>query len=151
MLIWGKIFNQTTKIFEFRVLPTLPRPSTAASESRRWRLSNCPPGASTRSTSAAVSRQHSGNSYNQSWKPTIISVRIDILKCIKIFIFFKTQICTENASRFSRQCMQCIYWFAYCTSFLYRFAFWKKWTCGHTWENLDGQKLFGVSVSGDKL
>ena len=31
---------------------------------------------------------------------------------------------------------------------MYRFAFGRKWKSKHTWENLDGQKLLGVSVSG---
>jgi len=31
-----------------------------------------------------------------SWKPSTISVRPDFLKCVQIFIFIKTQICTES-------------------------------------------------------
>ena len=31
---------------------------------------------------------------------------------------------------------------------VYRFTIWRKWKSGHTWENLYGQKLLGVSVSG---
>ena len=33
-----------------------------------------------------------------------ISVRLDFLKCVHIFIFFKMQICTESVSIFSRHC-----------------------------------------------
>ena len=40
---------------------------------------------------------------NQSWKPSTISVRLDFLKCVQIFLSSKTQICTENVSRFSWQ------------------------------------------------
>ena len=36
-------------------------------------------------------------------KPSTISVRLDFLKCVQIFIFFKTQFPTESVSRFSRQ------------------------------------------------
>ena len=38
------------------------------------------------------------------WKPPIISVRLDFIKCVQICFFFKTQICTdrgESVSRFS--------------------------------------------------
>ena len=41
--------------------------------------------------------------------PTI-SVVLDFLKCVKIFIFFKTQICTESVSRFSRHYTDMRYW-----------------------------------------
>ena len=30
------------------------------------------------------------------------SVRLDILKCVQIFFSYKTEICIENVSRFSR-------------------------------------------------
>ena len=36
------------------------------------------------------------------WKLQTISVRLDFLKCVQIFIFFKTQFCTECVSNFSR-------------------------------------------------
>ena len=74
-----------------------------------------------------------------SWKPSTISVRLDFLKCVHIFFFFKRQICKEIASRFTDEKIY--------THVLYSFAFWGKWKSGHTWENLDGQKLLAVSVS----
>ena len=37
------------------------------------------------------------------WKPPTITVRLDFLKCVHIFLSSKTQICTEKVSRFSRQ------------------------------------------------
>ena len=33
-----------------------------------------------------------------------ISVHQDFLKCVQILVFFKTQICTENVSRYHRHC-----------------------------------------------
>ena len=36
-------------------------------------------------------------------KPPTVSVRLDFLKCVQIFFSSKTQIWTENVSRFSRQ------------------------------------------------
>ena len=63
------------------------------------------------------------SAFHSKWlrqKPPTISIRLDFLKCVQIF-----------PSRF-----------------LYRFAFWRKGKCRHTWENLDGQKYLGVSNSG---
>ena len=38
----------------------------------------------------------------QSWKPPTISVHLDFLKCVHIFVLFPTQIFTESVSRFFR-------------------------------------------------
>ena len=41
--------------------------------------------------------------YYQRRKPPTISVRLDFLNCVQIFIFFKKEICEESVSRFSLQ------------------------------------------------
>ena len=53
----------------------------------------------------------------QSWKPSIISVRLDFLKCVYIFLSSSTQISTENVSRFFPSATQT------CTVNLDKFAF----------------------------
>ena len=47
---------------------------------------------------------------NPELETQTISFRLDFLKCVQIFIFFKTQICTESVSRFSRDCVDLCYW-----------------------------------------
>ena len=84
----------------------------------------------------------------QSWKPSTISLHVDFLKCVQNSFSSKrksvqkvcqdflvsTQICTMT--RKSRH--------TFCTDL--RLEENEK----NTWENLDGQKLLGVSVSGNK-
>ena len=102
----------------------------------------------------------------QRWKPPIISVRLDFLKCVQICIFFKSLIFTHmpvqilsSVSRFAFV-MKIEIWiptlekiYTHLRKFgqvcVSRFAFWRKWKCRHTWENLDGQKLLRVSNSED--
>ena len=75
-------------------------------------------------------------------------VCLDFLKVKWIYIFIFQNANLYRNSRFSRHCADLLYWLENLnkfSKFLYRYAFWRKW---HTWENLDGQKLFGVSVSG---
>ena len=46
----------------------------------------------------------------QSWKPSTVFLRLDFLKCFHISVFFKTHICTESVSSYSRHCTDMRYY-----------------------------------------
>ena len=71
---------------------------------------------------------------------------LDFLKCVQIFIFFKSQICTESVSRFSRYCTDLRYWQENLDTLSVQICVLKKKKSGLTSENLDGQKVLVVSV-----
>ena len=110
------------------------------------------------STLSACTQQW-GHTYSPlKRKTSTISVRLDFLKCVHIFILFKMQMSSESLSRFSRHCtvQTCVTDEKMQTRFQY-LQIWvlKKMKIGQTWENLDvlgknldAQKLLGFSVSG---
>ena len=56
-------------------------------------------------------------SYHWCYRPKTetISVRLDFLKCVLIFIFFKTQVCKESVSLFSHKKRQICCVHTFCT------------------------------------
>ena len=79
-----------------------------------------------------------------SWKPSTISVRLDFLKCVQIFLSSKTPISTE--------CLDLLYKFAWLTrksrhTFCTDLRFEENENLDKLEKNLDGQKLLRVSNS----